>query len=106
MFVDISGDTRQELFTSSRFRHTADITLSQLHGIAPVGAQQAMSILALRSAAVDHSDEVICDDDAVLAFLLWVLGDEILLDNFHVRYSLYTRRNTGAGPTSRLASGR
>jgi len=105
MFVDISGDTRQELFTSSRFRHTADITLSQLHGIAPVGAQQAMSILALRSAAVDHSDEVICDDDAVLAFLLWVLGNEILLDNFHVRYSLCTRRNTGAGPTSQLANG-
>ena len=104
MFVDISGDTRQELFTSSRFRHTADITLSQLHGIAPVGAQQAMSILALRSAAVDHSDEVICDDDAVLAFLLWVLGDEILLDNFHIRFSLYTRRNTGAGLISRLAS--
>ena len=105
MFVEVSSDTRQELFAGGRLRHATDITLCQLHSIAPIGAQQAMAILTLRGAAVDYSDEVICDDDAVLAFLLWVLGNEILLDNFHVRYSLCTRRNTGAGPTSQLANG-
>ena len=67
-----------------------------------------MAVLALGSAAVDDSNEVSGDDDAVLVFLLWVLGDAVLLDNLHVWVFLYlcTRRNTDAVPVSRFVCGR
>ena len=104
VFADVGGDARQELLARGRLRHVADKPRGQLHSVAPVRPKHAVAILALRRAAVNHGDEVICDDDAVLAFLPWVLRDEVLLDYFHVRFALCTRRNTAAAPTSRPAN--
>ena len=42
-----------------------------------------MTVVALRRAAINDSYEIICDDDAVLAFLLGVLGDDALFYNLH-----------------------
>ena len=95
VLADIGRYTRQKLLARGGLGHVADIAGSELHGIAAVGAQQAMPIVGLRSAAVNDGDEVICDDDSVLAFLLWVLGYEVLLDDFH-SCCLCTRRNSRA----------
>ena len=83
MLADISRHTTQELFARGGLGHLADITCRQVHGIATIGAKQAMAILGLRCAAVDDSYEVICYDDAVLAFLLGVLADDGLFYNLH-----------------------
>ena len=83
MLADISRHTTQKLFARGGLGHLADITCRQVHGIATIGAKQAMAILGLRRTAVDDSYEVICYDDAVLAFLLWVLGDDCLYYNLH-----------------------
>ena len=83
MLADISRHTTQKLFARGGLGHLADITCRQVHGIATIGAKQAMAILGLRRTAVDDSYEVICYDDAVLAFLLWVLGDDCLFYNLH-----------------------
>ena len=83
MLADISRHTTQKLFARGGLGHLADITCRQVHGIATIGAKQAMAILGLRRTAVDDSYEVICYDDAVLAFLLGVLGDDGLFYNLH-----------------------
>ena len=83
MLADISRHTTQKLFARGGLGHLADITCRQVHGIATIGAKQAMAILGLRRTAVDDSYEVICYDDAVLAFLLWVLVDDCLFYNLH-----------------------
>ena len=106
VFADIGSNTSHKLLARSGLRHTVDIARSQLHGITTVGAQQAVAVVALRGAAVDDGDEVICDDDGVLAFLLGVLRDEALFDDFHVVRGLCTRRNSRAGPASPAVCGR
>ena len=83
MLADTACDTTQELLTSRCLGHASDVTADKLHGISSVGAEQAVMIVRFRCASVDDSDEVICDDHAVLAFPLWALGDESLLYNFH-----------------------
>ena len=83
MLADIGGDATQKHFASAVCRHRLDIAAYQLHGIAPVAAKHAMTIVGLRGAAVDNSDEIISYDDSVLAFLRGIFGDEGLLDNFH-----------------------
>ena len=55
------------------------------HGVAAVGHTGAPLARGLRGGAVDDGDEVICDDDSVLAFLRGVLWREALLDDFHER---------------------
>ncbi len=84
MTTDIGGDTGEELLTGGGLRHAPDISLSELHSITAVRAQDAMTVVGLRSAAVDDSNEVRGDDDSVLAFLFGILGDEILFDDFHI----------------------
>ena len=90
MLADISRHTTQKLFARGGLGHLADITCRQVHGIATIGAKQAMAILGLRRTAVDDSYKVICYDDAVLgyddavlAFLLGVLADDGLFYNLH-----------------------
>ena len=83
MTAEVGRDTAQELVACGGFGHTADVAADELHGVAPVGTPQAMAQLALRGAAVDDGYEVSGDDDAVLAFLLGVLGDEGLFDDLH-----------------------
>ena len=64
-------------------RHLTDITTDEQHGITPIARQRTMAARRLRCRAVDDSDEVICDDDSVLAFLLGTLRNDALLDYFH-----------------------
>ena len=83
MLVDIGGDATQKHLTCGVGRHRFDIAAYQLHGIAPIAAKHAMTIVGLRGAAVDNGNEIISYDDSVLAFLRGIFGDEGLLDNFH-----------------------
>ena len=55
------------------------------HGVAAVGHAGTPLARGLRGRAVDDGDEVICDDDSVLAFLRGVLWREALLDDSHER---------------------
>ena len=64
-------------------RHLANITRDDLHGIAAVAHQKGVTTGGLRGGTVDDGDEVTCDDEAVLAFLLGVLGDQAFFDYFH-----------------------
>lgn len=78
-------------------RHLFDALRHQLHGIAAVGAEAAEPLGTLRRGAVDDRDEVICHDDAVLAFPVWIFRDDGLFDDVHGEYP-YTRKNTDAEP--------
>ena len=60
-----------------------DDTADDGHRITAVGHTGAPLARGLRGRAVDDGDEVICDDDSVLAFLRGILWCEALLDDFH-----------------------
>lgn len=83
MLTDIGRYTTHELLAGRRLRHFANIAGHQQHGIAPIAVQPTVTIVALRRAAINDSYEIIGDDDAVLAFLLGVLGDDALFYNLH-----------------------
>ena len=84
VFADIGCYPAKECFAGGVFWHLADVVCCQLHRITTIGAEQTVAVLALRCAAVNDSHEIIGYDDAVLAFLLWVLGDDCLFYNLHV----------------------
>ena len=63
--------------------HVTNVTAHQFHGIATITAEETVTILRLAGRAIDDGNKIICDDDAVLAFLRGILGDEGLLDYFH-----------------------
>lgn len=77
------GHTSQELFTCYILGHAGNVTADELHGISSVRPEQAVMIVRFRGTAINDSNEVICYDDSVLAFLLGILGDESLLYYFH-----------------------
>jgi len=119
MFANIGCDATHKLLTGCLLGHTSYVARSQLHGMAPIAAEPAMLVLALRGGTVNDSHEVSGDDDSVLAFLLWVLGDERLFYDLHgldmlngvsgldgSPVAFYTRRNTGVGLVSLLVSWR
>lgn len=106
MFSHAGRYTTQKSLARGVLGHAADVTANQLHRIAAITAKQAVAILRLAGRAVDDGNEVICDDDAVFAFRLWILRDEVLFDYLHECFGLYTRRNTDAEPVSRPAYGR
>ena len=83
VFADVGGDATEKLFAGGILRHLADIAADEQHGIAPVGVEQAVPVVGLRRAAVDDGNEVIGYDDAVLAFLSGILGDEGLFEDLH-----------------------
>ncbi len=78
---DAGGDALAELMAADVGRHAADVTADDLHGIAAVAHPRAMAATGLRRAAVDHSDEVIGDDQAVFAFLFWTFRNEALFED-------------------------
>ena len=86
-------------------RHGGDVPGYEAHGMAAVAVGAAVAAGALRRGAVDDGDEVICCDDAVLAFPVGVFRDDGLFDDLH-GCCLYTRRSTAAGPPSRAGSWR
>ena len=83
MLIDSAGDTQTELMTGRVSRHLTNIARNDLHSIATITHQKGVTMGSLRGGSVDHSDEVTCDDETVLAFLLGVLRYEALLDNLH-----------------------
>ena len=83
MFSHVDRYATQESLARRILWHAADIAADQLHSVAAITAEQAVTILRLGGRAIDDGYEIICDDDSVLAFLRGILWDEILLDNFH-----------------------
>ena len=82
--VDITDGLRgsdAELMARCVRGQLSDDAADDGHGVAAVGHAGTPLARGLRGGAVDDSDEVICDDDSVFAFLRGVLGDEALLDD-------------------------
>ena len=82
-FADDARGSETELVARGLLGHATDIAADQLHGIAPVAHPAIVATLGLGGGAVDDGDEVIGDDDSVLACLLWALGDQALFDDIH-----------------------
>jgi len=51
----------------------ANISADNLHAVTSIASEETESTFCLRRASVNDGDVVICDDDAVLVFLLWTL---------------------------------
>ena len=77
------GDTHTELMARYVGGHLAYIAADEHHGITAIAQWWAMTAFCLRCAAIDNGYEIICDDDPVLAFLLWVFRNEVLFENYH-----------------------
>ena len=90
------GGTHAELVTRRVGRHLSDIMAEQQHSISSIAYAWAMVTLGLGSASVDHGDEIICDDQAVFAFLCGALRYEVLLDDFHFDNGVLRGRRKGA----------
>ncbi len=78
-----------ELMARCVGRHLPDKTADDGHRIATIRHAGTPLARGLRGGAVDDGNEVICDDDAVLAFLLGILRNEALLDDFHFGGMVY-----------------
>ena len=72
-----------ELPTTDIRGHTTDVPADEQHGITAVAEPGNMATERLRSAPVDDGDEVICDDQAVFAFLGGALRDKALFEYLH-----------------------
>ena len=83
MFSNVSGNPATELRAGRRLRHTTDVFCHELHAIASVRAEETQLSTTLARTTVDDGDEVIGDDDAVLALSLRAFGDEGMFDYFH-----------------------
>ena len=83
MLADVCRHTTHEFLAGGRLRHATNIARHQQHSITPIAMQPTMTVVALRRATINDCYEIICDDDAVLAFLLGVLGDDVLFYNLH-----------------------
>lgn len=83
MSADRGSHADTELMTGGVGRHLADMAGDGQHGIAPVAHAGVMSAAGLRCGAVDDCDEIICDNDSVLAFPGGILWCEALLDDLH-----------------------
>ena len=73
-----------ELVAGVAGRHAADVAGDGAHGSLAVAHRLVPFAPGLRGGAVDHGDEVICDDDSVLAFPGGVLRDDVLFDDVHI----------------------
>ena len=90
------GSAYAELMARCVGGHLTDIATDEHHGVAAIADTWAMVTLGLGSASVDHGDEIICDDQAVFAFLCGALRYEVLLDDFHFDNGVLRGRRKGA----------
>ena len=90
--ADGSGGGETELMTGGLGGHLADDTADDGHRIAAIRHAGTPLARGLRGGTVDDGNEVICDDDSVLAFLRGVLWCEALLDNIHERWEVRGKR--------------
>jgi len=72
--------------------HLADVLGDKFHGISAITVESAILMTAFRSRTVDDGNEVICDDDSVLAFSGWTLRYECLFDDVHKKGVLMDSR--------------
>ena len=79
-------DTHTEMMTTRIRRHPTDISANQQHRIAAVADPGDVFSKCLGSAAVDNGNKVICDDQAVFAFLCWALRNDTLFYYLHIIY--------------------
>ncbi len=86
VLADVGRHTLQEGIARRGLGHALYVAADELHGIAAVGPEKAVAERGLRGTAVNDGNEVRGDDDSVLAFLFWVLGDEVLFDDLHRVY--------------------
>ena len=84
-----SGDLLTEPVAGDVLRHLLQTLGHGEHGMAPVGVNEAVAVRGFAGRAVDDGDEVVSDDDAVLAFPVWAFGNDCLLDDLHESYSSY-----------------
>ena len=118
-FADSCSNTDTELVARGVGGHAADVVADDGHCIAAVCHAAVVAAVGLRCRAVNDGNEVVSDDDAVLAFHCQFFGDEGLFEDCHEgafgNYGLdgvyghfwgcpYTRRNIGAGLLSRVGS--
>ena len=75
-----------ELMATGICRHTTDISANQQHRIAAVADPGDVFSKCLGSAAVDNGNKVICDDQAVFAFLCGALRNDTLFYYLHIIY--------------------
>lgn len=85
VLADVGCDTTQKLMTRHLFWGVTQVAADKSHSLSAIAAEKTMAIGGFRRRAVDDGNEVRGDDDAVLAFALWVLGDEGLFDDLHDR---------------------
>ena len=83
MFSDSTGGTNTELMTGDVGWHFADIVCNDLHGKAAIAHHKRVTAGGFRGGTVYNSDEITCDNETVLAFLLGGLCDLVLLDDCH-----------------------
>ena len=81
--ADDARGSKTELVARGLLRHAADILTDELHGVAAVAHPSVVATLGLGGGAIDDGDEVIGDDDSVLACPLGALCDQALLDDIH-----------------------
>ena len=89
MAADGFGNPLAELLAADVGRHVTDIAADEQHGIAPVAPPREVAAGGLRSGAVDDGDEVICDDDSVLAFLRGALRNDAFLYDIHCSWDCW-----------------
>ena len=89
MTADGFRNTFAELLAADVGRHVTDIAADEQHGIAPVAPPREVAAGSLRSRAVDDGDEVICDDDSVLAFLRGALRNDAFLYDIHCSWDCW-----------------
>ena len=83
MFFDIFRHTYTEFTAGRRLWHALDIPGNEHHSVFAIAMEITVATITFTGTAIDDRNEIICDDDAVLAFLLWVLRNDCLFDNLH-----------------------
>ena len=78
VIVDVFGSSHAELMARCVSGHSAYVLGNKAHSISPVAHQGVIATRGLGCRTVDNGDEIICDDDSVLAFLRGVLRDDAL----------------------------
>ena len=84
--VALADDARgpeAELVARGVLGHAVDIAANKLHGVAAIAHGPVMAAKGLRGRTVDDSDEIIGDDDSVLAWFQGTLCNLALFDDFH-----------------------
>ena len=84
LLADLFSDTQTEIVTRYAFWGFANILPNEFHGIAPITIKETVTTIGLRGRAVNDCNEIVSDDDAVLAFLLGIFRYDDLFYYLHM----------------------